>query len=65
MDFIVYRDEILNHGGVTSIPFEDFLINKKKLESVIEQLLLNMLNFDGLYWDRVSKQWVEYKSLNA
>ena len=65
LDFIRYRDEILNQGGITSIPFEDVLINKRKLETVIEHLLLNILNFDGLYWDRASKHWVEYKSLTA
>jgi hypothetical protein len=62
MDFIRYRDEILNQGGISSITFEGILMNKAKLESVIEHLLLNILHFKGYYWDRPSKQWVKYNS---
>lgn len=62
MDFVKYRDEILNYGGIYSIPFEVILLEKIKLETMIEHLLLNILRFEGLYWDRSSRQWVEYKS---
>jgi hypothetical protein len=58
--FIKYRDEIINQGGVSSISFENLLEEKIKLETFIEHLILNILKFDGLYWDRTSREWVEY-----
>jgi len=63
MNFIKYRDEILNQGGLYSISFENIILEKLKFEAIIEHLLLNILQFDGLYWDRSSRQWVEYKSI--
>ena len=63
MDFIRFRNEVIHQGAISSIPFEEIIIEKSKLEMIIEHLLLNILQYDGIYWDRLSKEWVEYKSL--
>jgi hypothetical protein len=64
-NFIKYRDEILNQGGIYSISFEDAVLEKIKLEEIIDHLLLNILQFNGHYWDRSSREWVEYKSITT
>ena len=63
MDFIRFRNEVIHQGAISSIPFEEIIIEKNKLEMIIEHLLLNILQYDGIYWDRLSNEWVEYKSL--
>jgi hypothetical protein len=60
-NFIKYRDEILTQGGISSIRFDELLQEKIKLETLIEHLLLNISNCNSLYWDRSSKEWIEYK----
>jgi hypothetical protein len=61
--FIRFRNEVIHQGAISSIPFKDIIVEKGKLEMVIEHLLLNILHYDGIYWDRTSGEWVEYKSL--
>jgi hypothetical protein len=63
--FIKYRNEVIHQGAISSISFETLLAKKAELEALIEHLLLNILEYNGLYWDRSSKSWVNYKSLTV
>jgi|WetSurSiteA1Bulk_404760.scaffolds.fasta_scaffold11044_3 hypothetical protein len=62
-NFIRFRNEVIHEGAISSIPFIDILSQKQDLEITIEHLLLNILNYKGLYWDKPSRQWVEYRSI--
>lgn len=61
--FIRYRNEVVHEGKISSISFEEVLREKMKLQITIEHLLLNMLKYEGLYFDRSSRQWVDYNSI--
>ena len=61
--FIKYRNEVIHEGVLSSISFEEILAKKRDLEITIEHLLLNILKYDGNYWDKPSGEWVDYKSI--
>lgn len=61
--FIKYRNEVIHEGAISSIAFENILSEKQELEITIEHLLLNILKYDGLYWDKLSRQWTDYSSI--
>jgi len=63
--FIRYRNEVIHEGAISSIGFHDILLEKEELEITIEHLLLNILKYEGLYWDKPSSQWVDYKSIGT
>ena len=63
--FIRYRNEVIHEGAISSIGFKDILLEKQELEITIEHLLLNILKYEGLYWDKPSRQWVDYKSIDT
>ena len=61
--FIKYRNEVVHEGALSSISFEEIILKEQELETTIEHLLLNILKYDGLYWDRSSREWVEYNTI--
>jgi hypothetical protein len=61
--FIKYRNEVVHEGILSSISFEEILNEKQNLETTIEHLLLNILEYKGLYWDRPTREWVDYDTV--
>lgn len=59
-EFIKYRNEVIHRGDI-SLPFPDLLDKVIQLEITIEHLILNILNYNGLYWDRTRGSWIDYK----
>ncbi|VVB69060.1 Uncharacterised protein [uncultured archaeon] len=63
--FIRYRNEVVHEGKISSISFDDILREKMELQITIDHLLLKILKYNGLYWDRPSREWVDYSSITT
>jgi hypothetical protein len=60
LNFIPYRNEVI-HQGKISVPFKQQYGLFLDLITTIDKLLLNILNYKGLIWDRINSEWIDYK----
>ena len=60
LNFLPYRNEVI-HQGKISMPFKQKYGLFLDLITTIDKLLLNILNYKGLIWDRINNEWMDYQ----
>lgn len=59
LNFIKYRNEVV-HQGIFEVPYSEAKIILDELERSITEIILNILQFKGLYFDLEVDKWVKY-----
>jgi len=61
-NFVQYRNEVI-HEGKLKLSLSDLLAKEDALEETIEHVLLKVLNYDGLYGDKATREFIEFRSI--